>query len=223
MRPARVCLFTDSRDPSGMGVHMLTLAAGLQARYDLAVACPIDSGGRELLARCREQGLATLAAPRQTDVGSLRDWLSAHAFDVFHAHAGIGWEGHAAIRAARLAQVPAVIRTEHLPYVLDDARQMREHAQLVPMVDRLIVVSDGVAASFLAAGVPAKKLRVVRNGIGPGRARRSAWLRAAVRQRSGLPADAHLALTVARLSEQKAHATLLAAIPSVLTSRPDLR
>ena len=40
-----------------------------------------------------------------------------------HVHAGIGWEGHALVSAARKAGVGAVIRTEHLPYTLRALRQ----------------------------------------------------------------------------------------------------
>src|SRR5215208_8441271 len=52
-----VCLFTDSREPSGLGEHMLTLAIELQAAYDLSFACPATSHGRPLLDRATQMGL----------------------------------------------------------------------------------------------------------------------------------------------------------------------
>ncbi|HXG41034.1 MAG TPA: glycosyltransferase, partial [Candidatus Limnocylindrales bacterium] len=46
--------------------------------------------------------------------------------------------------------------------------------------------------------------------------------RAAVRRGLGLPGDARLAVVVAKLLEQKGHAVLLAALPSVVARYPDL-
>ena len=42
----RLCLFTASPEPSGVGEHMLTLAAGLRDHYVVSFVCPAYKGGR---------------------------------------------------------------------------------------------------------------------------------------------------------------------------------
>src|SRR5215212_8431071 len=140
----RVCLFTDSREPSGLGEHMLALAAGLVPEWDVSVACPPTRAGLSLLARARAAGLVAHAlnvrdTPSEADLVA---WLRARPVDVFHCHAGVGWEGHHGIYAARAARVPVVVRTEHLPNVLTEASQQADHARVVDFADRVICVSE---------------------------------------------------------------------------------
>lgn len=216
----RICLFTDSLVPSGLGEHMLTLAAELPAAYDLRFVCPPGPNGDPLLARASALGLETLAldvrGPGEPE--RLRDWLRTRGVNVFHGHAGIGWEGHTGIYAAREAGIPVVVRSEHLPDLITDPDERRAYRRLLPHVDRLICVSEQACASFLATGVPKEKLRVIRNGIRPRLAQPD---RDGVRARLGLRSAARLVLTVGRLTEQKGHRYLLEAIPSVLERRPD--
>ncbi len=225
MRP-RVCLFTASVEPSGVGEHLLTLAAELRARYDLAVVCPPHAPGRRLLARARALGVEACALDVRTErrpAATLRHWLQAQRFDLFHCHAGIFWEGALGAAIAREAGVP-VVRTEHAPHRDPTPRNVAMSGALSGAVDRLICVSAGVGASFLAIGVPAEKLRIVRNGIAPLPSRSRATVdRATVRARLGLPTAARLVLTVGRLDEQKGHRTLLGAAPTVLRGAPDVR
>ena len=57
----RVHLFTDSADPSGMGVHMLTLARALREEADLTLLFADTPAARPFAARARadEPGLKT--------------------------------------------------------------------------------------------------------------------------------------------------------------------
>lgn len=215
-----VCLMTDSREPSGVGSHMLTLAAELRGQYELLFACPSGPAGDRLLTHARALGLATFALDGDRRDGDirLRDWLRAAGTAIAHVHAGIGWEGHDLVMAARRAGVPAVLRTEHLPQLITDPAQWETYRRMLPAVDRILCVSEGVCASYLRAGVPAAKLRTVRNGLRPCPPRRE---RAGIRQRLGLPAAAPVLLTVGRLTEQKGHHDLIAAMPAVLASVPD--
>lgn len=219
-----VCLFTDSREPSGVGEHMLTLAAGLRDRgCQVTLACaPAETTGL-LLSRAEALGVEAAALDLVRHDGGrapLADWLATRRFDVLHVHAGIGWEGLPAAGVGRTAGARVVVRTEHLPYLLTDPRERAAHAAMLPHLDRLVCVSEAARASFADAGVGPDLLAVVRNGIEPRRARHD---RASVRGALGLEARDRVVLTVARLAEQKDHRTLLAAVPSVLAGEPDVR
>ncbi len=215
--PRRLCLWTDSREPSGVGVHMLALASGLQGTYEVTFACPPGPRGTPLLEQAAECGAATLAV-EQAD--HLPAWLRRQPIDIFHAHAGIGWEAHDGIHAARAAGVPIVVRTEHLPYLLTDPQQQRAYRELVPLLDGLVCVSRGVCASHLDAGVPPHLIHVVQNGIVPPERLPD---RQTERVRLGWPADRAVVLTVGRFTEQKGHRLLLDAIERVHTCHPQAR
>ena len=220
MKPS-VCLFTDSVVPSGVGAHMLTLVREFVDPYRLTMVCPSSPSGDRLLEQAAALGVPTAALEiRSRDAEPrLAEWLRERRVELLHVHAGIGWEGHHGIYAARRAGVPTV-RTEHLPYLLTDPVQCVDYARVQAKTDRLICVSDAARDSYLVAGVPPEKLRVVRNGI---HATPAAADRDGVRWGLGLAADALLAITVARFSEQKGHHDLLAAVPRVLEQFPETR
>ena len=220
IQPA-ICLFTDSQDPSEMGEHMLTLAAQLLETYRVLFVCPPCEKGTDYLARAKQLG-CTVASPPVDDqvaaMNTLQWWLEELEVAVFHCHAGIGWEGHWGIQSAHDAGVPVIIRTEHLPYLLTDARQQAAYQALLPLVDQIICVSEEAAKSYRNAGVPAQKITVVRTGILPKRVEVD---RTAIRTQLGLPPTAQLVLTVARMTEQKGHRYLLAAIPHIIAAAPN--
>lgn len=221
MRPT-VCLFTDSLEPSGVGEHMLSLAGELHGRYRMSFVCPPTPAGLPLLERAAAMDVETLALEEERGEAHRRrlgDWFRARAVDVFHGHAGIAWEGHDGIYAARDAGVPAVLRTEHLPYLLTDSGQREDHRRLVRAVDRLVCVSRHQYSTFVAAGVPTASLRVVRNGINPALSRPH---QREVRRRLGVSSDARLILTTGRLTEQKGHRYLAEAAPTVVGRAPDV-
>lgn len=215
-----ICLFTDSQDPSGMGEHMLILATQLLEGYRVLFVCPHCEKGIGYLERAEALGCTVARLP--VDAGAAKQalqwWLAEMDVEVFHCHAGIGWEGHWGIHTAHEAGVPVIIRTEHLPYLLTDPRQRAEYQARLPLVDQLICVSKEAAKSYRKAGVPAQKIRVVRNGIIPKHVEAD---RTAIRAKFGLPPEAQLVLTVARMTEQKGHCYLLAAIPEIMAAAPN--
>ena len=236
----RICLFTESRRPSGVGVHMLTLARRLKERHTVHVVAPGRDGGRTLLDRAEAIGVNAVALEvrRAKDEPKLRRWLTENEIELLHVHAGIGWEGHAAIYAAREANVRAVVRTEHLPYLITDELQRRDHASLMHLVDRLICVSQGSCSSYAAAGVPEGKLALIRNGIEVPAERNDASraavddaagagvrdaARHALREDLGIRSSDRMIVTVARFTRQKGHRVLFDAIPEVLGEVPPAR
>jgi glycosyltransferase involved in cell wall biosynthesis len=202
---------------------MLDLADLLAAEHEVMLAAPMAPGARSFFAEAERRGLRGVPLPDdepEIQAIALRDHLAEASPDVVHVHAGIGWEGHAAARAAREAGVRAVIRTEHLPDLIRKADERVAYAAGIADVHRIVCVSAGVAASHLDAGAPSDRMRVVRNGIVP-----VAPTRDAERHRAdlGIAADAPLAVTVGRLTAQKGYDTLLEAIPAILARVPSAR
>ena len=155
----RICLATDSPAPSGMGVHMLTLADAL-GEHDIVFLAPRDTA---LFAEARQR-YAVKALPE--DGGALARYLRTGGFDLVHLHAGIGWEGHEIADAAAAAGVP-VIRSEHLPFLLTDTDQQTRYAETSGRLAATIAVSEAVAQSYAASGLCAASPVTIRNGIAP--------------------------------------------------------
>ncbi len=220
MKP-KLCLYTDSLEPSGVGEHMLTLAVELSRQFRVSFACPASQSGLAFLKRAKAMNLKTLALEMRGESINhelLGDWLRAGGADIFHCHAGIGWEGHDGIYKARAAHVPFIVRTEHLPYLITDSRQQTNYQNMMRAVDKLICVSDEVRRSFQDSGVPVRKLEIVRNGIVP---RRVCADRQTIRVQLNLPLNARIVLTAGRLTEQKGHRFLLEAVPTVIEHAPE--
>ncbi|MFC3169088.1 glycosyltransferase [Paracoccus fontiphilus] len=188
----RCLLLTDSPEPSGVGEHMLTLAAALPPGMAV-LAFPDHAAGLALAARATAIGL-----PAQTfALGDAESFVAASRTRIVHIHAGIGWEGHGiALAAARAGR--AVIRTEHLPWLLTDSHQIAHYLEASRNVDAVVAVSQAAAGSWQAA-LPGMAVHAVPNGT----------LAPAVRHQGG---DGLGLLCVGRFTPQKLHRTLLTAL-----------
>ena len=192
---------------------MLTLGSALARDADVTIAAPLSS---PLLRDAARAGLGVKA----TDPGGVlppRRWFGRAGLDLVHVHAGIGWEGNRLVVAAREAGIGAVLRTEHLPYVLTDEDQREDHATAVAAADRLICVSHAVRDSHIDAGIDPERMAVIRNGVFPSEPTRD---RESVRRDLGI-GDVPLLLTVGRFERQKGHAVLLDSIPAILEEYPE--
>lgn len=195
---------------------MLALAKGLTERFEIAIACPGDTAGLALLKRAAREGFR-IKAYDLDDLDGLQAWLKVSGAELFHVHAGIGWEGHALVRCGKAIGLP-VVRTEHLPYLLTSVVQQAEYRAMLLSVDARIAVSHAVQDSH--AGKGGGKQAVIPNGIWAGIGQRSSGH---VRDELGLSASDQLVLTVSRLTEQKGHATLIAAAPAILEIHPNAK
>ena len=220
--PRSVCLYTPSADPSGMGVHMLELAAELRREMDVSVLAWSTAPGQHLLARAQALGTRAvpLPHPRAADFGAaIERHLRAHPADVFHIHVGTGRENFDGARAARAAGVPAVLQTQHYPWLLGSRKHLVPFSLAIEPVDHLIAVSEAQRRTYDRVGVPVERMTTVPNGIrarGPGPGRRAA--RAAL----GLGEQQLVVLTIGRLTVMKGHRHLVDAVPGLLRRFPDL-
>ncbi len=208
-----VLLATDSFNPSGMGEHMLALGRGLSDRWNVTIAVMAEDR-MGLLARAARCGLAVKLIQ---DVGEFHEWLSRSSVDILHVHAGIGWEGHDLAAAADACAIP-IIRTEHLPYLLNDPEQIECYRRETERLAHRIVVSEASRRSFCEARIAPSLMTVVRNGIFPLQPVRSAT---AFAQELGLVGRTVL-LTVARFTAQKDQASLVRALLTVLKDHPSV-
>jgi len=107
-----------------------------------------------------------------------------------------------------------------LPYLLTQPEDEARYAAMLPDLDHAICVSDAVRDSFISAGVSPSMSAVVPNGI---TIRTTRHKRAPTRAQLGLSNTVPVVLTVARLTEQKGHSTLIDAVPRVLERMPECR
>ncbi len=219
--PSATVLVTDSRRPSGMGRQILTLARGLAEQRRVIVAAPDAADARWVLEAADEAGVESWAltdGSPQAQAEALRQVLVRTPVDLVNVHAGIGWEGHALVAAARRAGVATVVRTEHLPFLLTKEHEQTEYRASLSAVDHVIAVSEGVARSHVAAGVPPGLIRVVANGIDDPLIGTRAG---AVRATFGIDSTAPFLVSVGRLTPQKGYDVLLAAAIEVVRIRED--
>ncbi|MCW2817454.1 MAG: glycosyl transferase group 1 [Marmoricola sp.] len=217
-----VVLYTPSADPSGMGRHMLDLAAELAPHHSVSLMGWSTEAGDRLLASGAASGATPvpLPHPRDPSFGSvIRDFLRQHPTDVFHVHVGTGRENFDGARAARAAGVPAVVQTQHLPWMLRSRAKRSPFFRGLHEVDHLIGVSRALTRTYERIGVPAERLSTVPNGVGP---REHGPGRLAARRTLGLDPDQPVVMSVGRLITMKRHRDLLDSTPALLERFPDL-
>jgi glycosyltransferase involved in cell wall biosynthesis len=219
----RICLYTPSVDPSGMGSHMIDLVIEYVASgADVSVLCWDTVSGRRVLDRAAAAGATTRALPHPRDpvfADEIVAFLTGHPADVFHLHVGSGREDFDGARAARRAGVPAVVQTQHQPWLFRaPSKKVRFFRGIAP-VDRLIAVSNGEQLTYELIGVPPSSLVTVQNGIVP---RGAGPGRDAARAELGLPPDRLVVMNVGRLVRQKGQDLLIEAMPPLAARFPEL-
>lgn len=217
-----ICLYTPSYDPSGMGGHMLDLAAAFRRDHEVTLMAWPTAGGQRLLDGARALGVRTVALPRPRDPDfgpAVTRALHAHPADVFHVHVGTGREDFDGARAARAAGTPLVLQTLHLPWRLGSRKHRVPLLRSLEAVDHVVTVSAGQRRTYERAGVTAQGTSTIPNGIRP----RSATLgRAAARQALGLTPDQPVVLTTGRLTVMKGHRYLVEAAAALAPVVDDL-
>lgn len=199
----------------GGAQQALVLMRGLKAR------------GVDNLLACRTRSALARAAAPYADVhpmmmlgdldlgiiGRLYRLIRRTHPDIVHLHSRIGADVMGGI-AARLAGVPVVHsrRQDNPEHRWAVALKYRLH-------DRVIAISEGIGRVLLSEGLPAAKLRVVRDAIeitpsveSPERE----WFERSFQLPPGVPVIG----VVAQLIRRKGHHVLLEALPAVLAAYP---
>jgi glycosyltransferase involved in cell wall biosynthesis len=144
--------------------------------------------------------------------------------DLVHAHQYTPWF-YAGLGAAWGWGRPRVLLTEHGRHWPDRRRPKRVafNRLLAPVTDGVVAVSGFIAECLRAnEGLPAARIRVLYNGIEPGRFRGEPD-REALRRDQGVGLDDPVIGIAARFAPVKDHATLLDAFRVVLDARPDAK
>jgi glycosyltransferase involved in cell wall biosynthesis len=214
---------TKVRGIGGAEQHLLALLPALRQRGVDARFLSLDAGGdAERFHRALEaRDIPYTRVPCGTDVSPrlARDVVRAvraAAPDLLHTHM-VHADVYGSV-AAHATRTPFV-STRH-----NDDRYLLGPFRLVDRafmhgVRRIVAISDAVREFHARAGLPARKLVTIHYGLDEPPQTPSEVTPAD----AGLPPDAPLVVSVARLIEQKDHATLLAAFARVHARRPEAR
>ncbi|UUX97003.1 MSMEG_0565 family glycosyltransferase [Aquabacterium sp. J223] len=151
--PLRIALLTHSVNPRGGVVHVLELGRALMQRgHAVTVVAPATAGQRLFrdtpcrveLARCPSPPAdANLRWTVRSRIDAVRTHLRAlragEAFDVFHAHDGIG--ANALADLAEAGDVPGYLRTVHHVDRFPDAQVQAWETRSIRGAARLLAVS----------------------------------------------------------------------------------
>jgi len=230
-----------SADPAALNVlHVVdSLERGGLERVvvDLARAQRAAGGAPRVFCLYRTGGFAAELAAAGIPVlcGHKRDGFDLAALwrlrraalagcDVVHAHNLV--PNYYAAAALRLAwRAPAQIDTCHdMGTRLADPHLKRMYLWSVPRTRRFAMVADAVHEVYVGGGlVPAERSTIIYNGIPMQRFAHGPQVRAAMRERLGVPAGAPLLGAVGRLVPLKNHASLIRVLPRLIARFPDVR
>jgi glycosyltransferase involved in cell wall biosynthesis len=195
---------------AGTEKYILDLAPLLAARgHDTVIACRPES---EIEKRSKQVGLPIvhLTMHHSHDWEQLPKFVRLmRGYDVVHIHSYVDYIVPAA--AARVAQVPVIVMTRHLPHRFRNRWTAYMCSRL--FYDGIIAVSEYVAEVLKSSGVRAERIFTVKNGIDP-----EPWASAAparIREELGISQDSFLLAAGGRLAPGKGFDVLLRAVARV--------
>jgi glycosyltransferase involved in cell wall biosynthesis len=219
----------------GVERYALVIAEGAASEgWETHAAFPHTSETSELTAAFRDAGVTTHRldnrsrgpSPWQVAVSAGRTARLLRRVKPAVAHVNLPLptfaRGH--LIACALRRVPAVTVFHTAPDGFDVGRSRRLYPALRARAQAWVVVSahdqEVIARSF---GVPREEVNLIRNGVAPIPDRPpSREERLAVRRELGLPDSAFVALSVGRLSKQKAHEDVIQVAAAMVDRYPDL-
>jgi glycosyltransferase involved in cell wall biosynthesis len=213
-----IFFYTDSRELGGAENALLMLLASLRRdAWKPTVLIDAGPGGDRLDELVAKLGVPTLRVPSMPlglsgarRVPSLARMLRARSPDLFHAQMSSPMSAKWGLAAAVLARVPTVATVQLVPAYEPDRSSRLQLRALAAQVDRFIAVSRDIAEQLSQRfRWPRDRIEVVHNAV--------ALERFGSPPPPGLRAELTggrelaLVLTLARLTEQKGHPTLLRA------------
>jgi glycosyltransferase involved in cell wall biosynthesis len=213
-----IFFYTDSRELGGAENALLMLLASLRRdAWKPTVLIDAGPGGDRLDELVAKLGVPTLRVPSMPlglsgarRVPSLARMLRARSPDLFHAQMSSPMSAKWGLAAAVLARVPTVATVQLVPAYEPDRSSRLQLRALAARVDRFIAVSRDIAEQLSQRfRWPRDRIEVVHNAVALERfgSPPPPGLRA---ERTG-GRELALVLTLARLTEQKGHPTLLRA------------
>jgi len=207
--------------------HEVTLFAGPETGPEGSLWPRAERGGYRLE---RVSSLRRAIRPRWEwqSASALIRALRAGSFDVVHTHSSKA--GILGRYSAHRAGVPHVVHTIHgmsfnrtqPPAVRALYRTLERRA--ARWTDAFITVADAMTEQSVAARLaPRERFRTVRSGIEVSDFRPDPALRREVRASWGIPDDAPVVGTVARLFRNKGYESVLRVLPLVARACPDVR
>lgn len=198
----RVLLVIPTLDASGAEKQFALLAAGLpRDRFTVHAVALARSGPYEKMIRDAGVPVTVLGKRFKADPIAflrLRQLIRSFRPDVIHTWL---FAANAYGRlAAGSAGGPKVVVSERCVDSWKAGWQLRLDRKLIGRTAALVANSESVADFYRGVGVPAERIRVIRNAVEPPSA---ALNRAALLRELGLPADARLVGYVGRLAKQK--------------------
>ncbi|MDE3136584.1 MAG: glycosyltransferase [Acidobacteriota bacterium] len=221
--------FTSARERGGAEAHLAALVRALDREaFEPLVACPPP-----LATQLREE-LGTDVEVVPIDLRGARDFriapriailIARRKIDILHSH--LFASSLVASPAGRLAGARAVIET---PHVNEKWRHGPWKSQF--LVDRLVArtvdafIAVSAANARYLVGVkrlPARKVRVIPNGVDLARFATPTLAPGEMRRRLGFGDSDPVIVVVGRLERQKGHRVLLDALPRVLATMANAR
>jgi L-malate glycosyltransferase len=231
-RPMRICQIMSADLWAGAEVQVATTAAFLMKQPDVVLTAVLFNDGW-LAGQLRALGIETAIVDERRNNGFriaafLRRFLIEHAVDIVHTHRCK--DTVLGTLAAKWAAVPHVVRTVHgLSEALRGwqraklaAYEALDKAALWCFADRVIAVSNQMAATLRRSGYRPRAVTCIHNGINLQelRATRSPQ---DVRRALGIGGDAVVIGSAGRLAPVKGHEYLVRAAPHVLAAEPRAR
>jgi glycosyltransferase involved in cell wall biosynthesis/protein-tyrosine-phosphatase len=226
----RICQVMSADLWAGAEVQVATTAAFLVRQPDVVLTAVLFNDGW-LAGRLRELGVETAIVDERRHNGFqiaafVRRFLIEHQVDIVHTHRCK--DTVLGTLAAKWAGVPHVVRTVHgLSEALRGwqraklaAYEALDKATLWCFADRVIAVSNRMAATLRRSGYRPRAITCIHNGINL-QELRATHSSEDVRRALGIRADAIVIGSAGRLAPVKGHEYLVRAAPHILAVEPN--
>ena len=226
--PISVLYFTNATARAGAEEHILTLLRGLdRQQFRLNLVCDPKIADLMRPDVPKDVELIPLAFRRLGHIGSARrvaNIVRDKRVDILHSH--LFWSSLFASPTGYLCRVPVVIETTHVRELWRTGLKSNFAIDRAVgrCVDAYIAVSESNARYLVREkGLPAKKIKVIRNGSDVRRFDPEYKPSPSFKASLGFAESDPVLVVIARLEPQKGHRVLLNAMPAIRSEFPNVR